>query len=80
LIDYRHNWGEKRVYFYDKKEHLFSVPADWTDIVSPDPFVEISEGRSFFRLEDLFSLCQIIENIAEGRLKKCKGNYADDVK
>jgi hypothetical protein len=66
LVDYRHNWGENRVYFYDKTEHLFSIPADWTDIVLPDPFVEISEGRSFFRLEDLFRLCQIIENIAGG--------------
>ena len=70
LLDYRHNWGEHRVYFYDSQELLVSVPANWTDIVPPDPFIELSSGRSLFRLEDLDRLRQIIETIAGGTTEK----------
>ena len=46
------------------------MPANWTDMVAPDPFVEISSGRSLFRLEYLDRLCHIIENIAGGTIEK----------
>ena len=46
------------------------MPANWTDMVPPDPFVELSARRSLFRLEDLDRLCQIIENIAGGTIEK----------
>jgi hypothetical protein len=63
LVDYRHNWGEDRVYFYDFGRKLLSVPAYWTSIVLEDPFVKISKGRSFFRVEDLFRLYNLIQNL-----------------
>ncbi len=33
-----------------------SLPASWTDLLAPDPFVIISAGRSCFRLIDLVEL------------------------
>ena len=46
-MTYRHNWGERRrFYFHDAEGRLAAVPAAWTDVFSPDPFVVISAGRS----------------------------------
>jgi len=63
LISYRHNWGEDRVYFYDHNGRLISVLARCTNVLPEDPFVKISAGQSFFRVEDLIRLCNLIENL-----------------
>jgi len=65
MVTYRHNWGEDRVYFHDHKKHLISVPAYWTSIIPEDPFVEIAGGRSFFRINDLIRLYDLIQNIKQ---------------
>jgi hypothetical protein len=52
-VDYRQNWGEDRVYFYNEGGQLTSLPARWTSVVGEDPFVVIGGGRSHFRVEDL---------------------------
>ena len=49
-MTYRKNWGEERVYFYDSEGRLMALPAAWTDVFSPDPFVAISAGRSALRI------------------------------
>jgi hypothetical protein len=66
-VTYRHNWGENRVYFYDDQGRLRAVPADWTDVFPPDPFVVIAAGRSLFRFGDLLELARCL-----GGLKKAK--------
>lgn len=63
LVTYRHNWGEDRVYFHDRKKRLTSVPASCTSVIPEDPFVKIAAGRSFFRADDLIRLCNLIQNI-----------------
>jgi hypothetical protein len=63
LVTYRHNWGEDQVYFHDLNQHLVSVPACWTNVIPVDPFVKVADGRSFFRPEDLMSLCNLIETL-----------------
>jgi hypothetical protein len=35
------------------------MPASWTDAGPTDPFVELAQGRSLTRIEDLLSLVQI---------------------
>ena len=65
LLDCRQGWGEYRVYFYDSEQVLISMPAAWTDILPRDPFVELSDGRSFYRLEDLLCLRRFIDTIGE---------------
>ena len=59
-MTYRHNWGEYRVYFHDDQDRLVALPASWTSLFPPDPFVLISAGRSAFRVQDLLELAQLL--------------------
>ena len=63
LVNYTFCWGEARVYYYDDAGSLGSLPARWTSAGPPDPFVEISAGRSPFRVEDLLELSALIDGI-----------------
>jgi len=53
------------VYYYDDAGDLSSLPARWTSVGPPDPFVEISAGRSPFRVEDLLELSALLDGIRE---------------
>lgn len=54
----RQAYGEERVFFYDHEGRLRAVPLGWTNLGSPDPFVVIAAGRSFFRVADLLELAR----------------------
>jgi hypothetical protein len=49
-------WGEERVYYRDPSGRMRFLPARWTSIAAPDPFVLMAVGRAYFRLEDLIRL------------------------
>jgi hypothetical protein len=49
-------WGEERVYYRDPTGRMRFLPARWTSVAAPDPFVVISAERAYFRLEDLVRL------------------------
>jgi hypothetical protein len=66
LVTYRFNWGEDRVYFHDDTGRLLALPAAWTDVFSPDPFVILSAGRSAFRVCDLLELTRLIAGLRQG--------------
>jgi hypothetical protein len=70
LVERRSAWGEERVYFYDDYGDLRRLPAAWTSAASPDAFVEISAGRSHFRIEDLLHLTVLIAQLREARAPK----------
>ena len=63
---YRHRWDLDRVFFYDDEGRLVSLPACWTSISSPDPFVVLSAGRSEFRAADLLALARLVRELQEG--------------
>jgi hypothetical protein len=65
LVTVRNNWGEDRVYYHDTDERLVSIPAAWTDVCTPDPFVHFSGGRSPFCLEDLLELARLLSVLKE---------------
>jgi hypothetical protein len=65
-VTYRHNWGEHRVYFHDEEGRLVSIPAAWTDVMPPDPFVLVSAGRSAFRVADLLALARFLARLRQG--------------
>ena len=65
-MTFRHNWGENRVYFHDDEGRLVSLPASWTSVLAPDPFVVISAGRSVFRVQDLLELARLLARLQEG--------------
>jgi hypothetical protein len=43
-------------------ERVYSLPAGWTDVEGPDPFVALSAGRSLFRPADLLALADLLES------------------
>lgn len=63
LLEQRWAWGELRVYFHDDEGKLRRMPASWTDIGDADPHVVLAGGRSFFRLEDLIRLADLVGQI-----------------
>jgi len=63
VVTYRHNWGEDRVYFHNAEGCLSSIPACWTTVVAPDPFVAVADGRCFFRYQDLIQLADLMEKL-----------------
>ena len=65
-MTYRLNWGEQRVYFHDDDGRLVALPAGWTDVFGPDPFVVVSAGRSPFRAADLLQLAQLMGRLRSG--------------
>ena len=67
LVTFRQNWGEDRVYFYGDAERLRSIPRQWTSFRTPDPFVEVSAGRSPFRACDLLELAELLDVIKGDR-------------
>src|SRR3989304_4004889 len=60
VVVHRHNWGEDRVYYRDRRGHLTSLPAGWASVVPEDAFVTVAAGRSRFRVEDLVALAALV--------------------
>lgn len=63
LVTYRLNWGEERVYFHDDAGQLVAIPARWTSVFPPDPFVVVSAERSPFRFAELRELARLIQQV-----------------
>ena len=61
FVKRRRNWQQDRVYFYDRKGELVSLPAEWTDVVAADAFVVVAAGRAPFHLAGLLELAELIE-------------------
>ena len=56
LVAQGREWGEERVYYRDPTRRLRFLPAHWTSMAAPEPFVLMAVGRAYFRLEDLIRL------------------------
>lgn len=70
-MGYGHTWGEHRVFYREPgSERTSSLPASWTDVEGPDPFVVMGKGRSYFKVEDLLSLAGLLGRLREGG--RCK--------
>ncbi len=68
LVGYAHTWGEHRVFFAEPgSDRVRSLPAGWTDVEGPDPFLVLSAGRACFRVEDLVALTRLLEELAGRR-------------
>ncbi|MFI6368352.1 DUF5372 family protein [Nocardia sp. NPDC050630] len=63
FVEHRFNWGEDRVSMRDEHGALFSLPAGWTDVAAPDPFVVIAEGRCPFTTAGLLELAELIDRL-----------------
>ena len=64
MVGFAHTWGEHRVFFREPgKTQVRSLPATWTDVVAPDPFVVVAAGRSYFRPKDLVQLALLLRSL-----------------
>ena len=55
--------GSERVMLEGVDGRRAWIPASWTDVVSPDPFLIASASRSSFRVEDLLRLVQLVAEV-----------------
>lgn len=60
LINFTDCWSRKRAFYIDDNNNLSSVPVEWTDVLSPDPFIHISDGRSSLHAFALLELAELI--------------------
>jgi len=65
LVEVRRNWSETRVLYRGSSERLLSIPAAWTTLSEPDPFVALTDGRSAFRCGDLLALRRYLDSLWE---------------
>jgi hypothetical protein len=56
-------WGEDRVLFFDARGQLRSLLSSWTDVPVPDAFAFASNGRSWFRMDDLQRLRALLDQL-----------------
>ena len=65
--------------FEDGEGRIRWLATAWTSVAAPDPFVTLSGGRSYFRIEDLLRLARLMMELfpPEGT---CKEVSAVDVK
>ena len=69
VVSYHHSGSEKRAFFHDESGDLQSIPIAWTDMIPPDPFLLLPNGKSLFRVAELLSLCRMLDKI-EGGVKE----------
>lgn len=65
FVEHKHNWGEDRVWLRGEDRELFSVPAGWTDVVAPDPFTVIADGRCPFTADGLLAAADLVARLRE---------------
>lgn len=66
LATRRQTWGEDRINYFDQNGKVCSMLASWTSVADSDYFLQASEGRSWFRVDDLLALSAFLP----GLLKK----------
>ena len=67
LVGYAHTWGEHRVFFVEPgSDRVRSLPAGWTDVEGPDPYLALAAGRTLFRADDLVALSRLLAEL-DGR-------------
>ena len=66
VLDHRNVGGVERVLIEGVDARRTWIPASWTDVVSPDPFLVASDSRSSFRVADLLRLVELVSDLAKG--------------
>lgn len=67
FVKRRRNWRADRVYVFDPRGLLLSLPVEWTDVVGEDPFVVVAAGRSSFHTAGLLELAELVVRLRAQR-------------
>ena len=74
LLAYRRSWGNvEAVDLQDDHGGVLAIPLAWTDACESDAFVVIAAGRSFFRVEDLVRLVELVEELSRANRRDESG-------
>jgi hypothetical protein len=77
VIQYLSVWGEYTVCFHDDEARLVQIPARWTSLLDPDPFVDAAAGRTPLHIECLARLADLVGCLdAREDDRDCKPNSA----
>ncbi|MER8868133.1 Y4bD/Y4pK family protein [Mesorhizobium sp. M0751] len=60
----RYNRQGERVLLQTDDNTIWSVPPQWTDLVSPDPEVVMGNGRALLRACDLMELADLVARLS----------------
>ncbi|WP_365998666.1 DUF5372 family protein [uncultured Agrobacterium sp.] len=60
----RYNRHGERLLLQTEDATVLSVPPQWTDLVSLDPEVVMSNGRSLLRVVDLMELATLVKRLS----------------
>ena len=60
FVKRRKSWRQDTVYVFDSVGDLVNLPAEWTDVVAPDPFVVANADRTPFHLTGLVELADMV--------------------
>ena len=63
LIRARRGWSEERVWGTKPDGSAVAIPLTWTNLVPPDPYLQVGRGRSRFRVEDLLELADLLREV-----------------
>ena len=79
LLEYRNNGRHRYLDYFDGNGLSCGIPFEWTDAGEVDPFIELACGRSFFHINDLLRLCDLLQDLS-GKIvngeSRCKENDA----
>lgn len=65
LLSYRKSFGGAFVDYRKEDGSIGSLPLEWTNSEGACPFVELSQGRSLFRIGELLNLVELIEGLKD---------------
>jgi len=60
----RYNRHGERLLLQADDAAIWSVPPQWTDLVSPDPEVVVSNGRAVLRFADVVELADLVDRLS----------------
>ena len=60
----RYNRHGERLLLQADDAVIWSVPPQWTDLVSPDPEVVMSHGRAVLRFADVVELADLVDRLS----------------
>lgn len=63
IIKYKRIQARDRIFFHQKDGSIGSLPLAWCDLRPPDPYLDMMEKQSPFRVEDLLKLSDIIKEV-----------------
>ena len=69
LLNYSSRWGWLCVEYRGEDGEIGAIPVDWTDAGEPDPFLDVSNGRSCFRVSELLLLVELLLGLESARLE-----------